>query len=312
MKLSVVTAIKDGFEDFAATIPTILGQSHADFEWLVVDDGSATPLANAFPKLSADPRVRLFRNETGQGQTQSLNNAIREARGEWIVRMDGDDLARNDRFAKTVDAMRGPTQLIFSDYTVIDDQGRPWAEIRLRHPIGQPFFDYLLQRNNPVCHPTVSFRRRRADGSIRLYREDLVNAQDYALWKEIYSEGGAAAFALIPEPLVEYRITQNSLSGARAREQREELKAIRENKSLEGVARAQPLLGNSQRDAMQAYRLLYYRFVGHSAPATLREDLALLKSVSALLGLLPKAAFYLLARPCRKSLLRRSFSGIYK
>jgi glycosyltransferase involved in cell wall biosynthesis len=313
MKLSIVTALKDGFADFARTIPTILAQEGADFEWLIIDDGSRRPVSEQFSKLAADERVRIFRNESGQGQTRSLNLGIREATGKWIVRMDGDDLARLDRLALTRAAiLNNPeVQLIFSDYSVIDDDDRKWATVKLR-PLGPRFFDYLLHQNNPICHPTVTFRRERADGSLRLYREDLVNAQDYALWKKVHAEAGVSAFEHIQSPLVSYRIARESLSGARAREQREELLAIREGRSLEGAKRTQPLLGEAQKQAMQAYRLLFYRFSGHASRATLTEEFDLLQAVVPLPAKLPKAFFYWAARPLRSLLLKWLLGGIFR
>jgi glycosyltransferase involved in cell wall biosynthesis len=104
MKLSFLTAIKDGFDDFRLTIPTVLTQSVRDFEWILVDDASAVPLAEAFPELARDSRIKIFRNEVGNGQTKSLNLGIQNASGDWIVRMDGDDLCAPDRLARIIEA----------------------------------------------------------------------------------------------------------------------------------------------------------------------------------------------------------------
>ena len=100
MKFSVVTALRDGFSEFRETFHTILGQTWREFEWILVDDGSRVPLAQAFPELASDPRVRILREDTSRGQTAGLNRAIREAKGDWIVRMDGDDLCLPDRLER--------------------------------------------------------------------------------------------------------------------------------------------------------------------------------------------------------------------
>lgn len=314
MTFTFLTAIKDGFADFALTWPTVLGQTHSAFEWIIVDDASASPVREAFPELARDPRVRILRNEQGCGQTASLNRGIREAKGDWIVRMDGDDLCAPDRLARIAEAAAANSgaALVFSDYKIIDGEGREWAEVRMRRPLPSSFFSYLDHQNNPICHPTVAFRRLKADGSGRLFREDLVNAQDYALWKELLHESGPASFAHLPRAVISYRIVRDSLSGARAREQEVEKRAIRSGQVLGQGAQARPLLGERQKDAMQSYRLLYYRFAGEAAPATVGEDLALLKATLAMPALVPRALFYLALRPLRKLLLRRMFAGIYE
>ena len=313
VSFTFLTAIKDGYSDFRKTVPTVLSQSDPDFEWIIVDDGSREPVANAFPELERDPRVKIMRNEQGKGQTVSLNAGIREARGTWIVRMDGDDLCSPERLAiiRRAVASAGSAQLLFSDYKVIDGSDREWAEVRMKAPLPPEFFLYLERQNNPICHPTVAFRRQAPDGRIRLFREDLVNAQDYALWKEILAEGGAAAFLHLPFPSISYRVVRDSLSGARAREQEVEKNAIRQGQTLQKGEQSRPALSDQQKNAMQAFRLLYYRFVGHAAKAPLSSDLALLRETLSLPGYFPKAMFFLIFRPLRKLLLRRLFAGIY-
>ncbi|MGZ3686003.1 MAG: glycosyltransferase, partial [Bdellovibrionota bacterium] len=233
LMFSFVTAIKDGFGDLRLTIPTVLGQTLPNFEWIIVDDASASPLAGEFPALAADPRVKILRNEQGLGQTASLNRGIDEAKGEWIVRMDGDDLCAPDRLARVEEELKAhpSTELLFSDYAVIDAANRAWAQMRMRHPLSPAFFSYLESQNNPICHPTTVFRRRKPGGAIRHFRTDLVNAQDYALWREILAESGPGSFLHLAHPSVSYRIVRDSLSGARAPEQAVEKNAIRSNQT---------------------------------------------------------------------------------
>lgn len=311
MRFTIVTAVRDGFREFRETYPTVLAQTVRDFEWLIVDDGSREPLPRAFPDLPHDPRVKIVRFDQSQGQTAGLNLAIREARGEWIVRMDGDDLCLPDRLARLEAAITPQAELIFSDYEVIDENGRSWSEIRYREPLPAGFFAYLETKNNPICHPTVAFRRESA-GKIRLYREDLKNAQDYALWKEILEKHGAAAFSHSPHVTLRYRIVRESLSGAFAPEQRIELAAI-QGKGAANTADRQALrLNDPQKNAMQAFRVLYYRFMGHAKPATLGETLTLLRDTTALPGQVPKALFFALFRPFRRALLPFMFGGMYR
>lgn len=314
LSFTIVTAVKNGFDDFKKTIPTVLNQTDRDFEWIIVDDESIEPIETSFPELSGDSRVRIFRNSPGKGQTASLNLGIQEGKNDWIVRMDADDLCELDRLAlirKTL-STQSTVALVFSDYSVIDESGYKWATVKMRSPVSQAFFSYLNERNNPICHPTVAFRRKKMNGSIRTYREDLVNAQDYALWREIFAECGGESFVHLPCATIAYRIARNSLSGARAKEQEIERLAIREGRKLKPGDQSRPVLGNNQKNSMQAYRLLYYRFIGQAEPKKLVEDLALLHAARHLPLQFLKAFFYMGFRPLRKPLLKMLFGGIYE
>ncbi len=315
MNFTFLTAIKDGFPDFAKTFPTVLSQTHPDFEWIIVDDKSRMPVEEAFPALARDSRVKIFRNEIAKGQTASLNDGIQKAHGTWIVRMDADDLCAPDRLERVgIAAESAPqAQLIFSDYLVIDAEDRAWANISYHHPLGKNFFQYLEKTNNPICHPTVAFRKLKSNGAIRLYREDIRNIQDYALWKEILNEEGMESFWHIPFSTVSYRVVRGSLSGAGAPEQKVELAAIRAGKILaREEALAYPVLGEAERNAMQFYRILYYRFIGHARPAPFGEELSLLWATAQLPARFPRALFYYVLRPFRKLLLTFLFGGIYE
>lgn len=311
MKFTVLTAIRNGFADFRKAAPTVLAQTYADFEWIIVDDASDEPLSTAFPELARDPRVKIHRLDGGAGQTRALNYGIREARGDWIVRMDGDDLCAPDRLARIREALeqRPEAQLLFSDYFVIDETDRVWAEVRMQNPLPGGFFSYLDKRNNPLCHPTVAFRRSGTDGKPRQFREDLVNAQDYALWKEILHQSGESAFVHLPFPSVSYRIVRDSLSGARAREQEVEKRAIRDGQTLRHGEQERPLLSTREKDAMQSYRILYYRFVGRARPARISEELSLLQRTFGFA--FARALCYWALRPLRRALLSVLFAGIY-
>ena len=305
---SIVTACKitdeSGFEFFGATLKGVLAQSFSDWEWIIVDDASARSIAEAFDLK--DPRIRVIQNDQGRGQTWSLNLGIREARSDWIVRVDGDDLLSPRRLEATRDALEG-AKLVFSDYRVIDEDGTWIADMILKKPLGSAFFNYLRGRNNPICHPTVAFLRRDTNGEILQYREDLKNAQDYELWKRILSQFGESAFRCVSELLVDYRLVASSLSGARAHEQKDELDAIRTGREVEPVTQSQAL-GGREREAMHAFRVLYYRFASAKQVPWSRSDLSLLRKAVAHRPVVTKAVAYFLLRglgtPSRRALFR--------
>lgn len=345
--LTVVTAIKDGLDLFRLTAPTVLGQSYCDWEWIIVDDGSTEPIEQ-YVRTFMDERavgarsiidertvgarsiqnadkIRYFRNPVSQGQTKSLNFGIRQSKGNWIVRMDGDDLAHPRRLELIAEAIEANPEaaLIFSDYDVIHDDGAEVATVRYESNLSSEFYDYLHGQNNPIAHPTVAFRKFMSNGALCLYDENLRNAQDYALWKSIHKSSGKP-FVHIAVPLVKYRLVRQSLTTAKAPEQRRELAAIRENNTARAHTGRDPAADLKGRalDGMYAFRVLFFRFIGH-VPEEREENfrgswipnltdirLAWTALQHPLTGW--KGLIYAFGRPVRVPLKRKLFRGIFK
>ena len=312
---SIVTACKNGLDYFKATAPTIIGQSFKNWEWIFVDDGSVEPVSEYLASFN-DPRIRILKNEVSIQQTKSLNRGIKESKADWIVRMDGDDLARKDRLDRLhtcITTSPSPLALIFSNYRVIDEVGTIISEVKYNSVQSKSFNAYLMNRNNPICHPTVAFRKLNRAGEINLFNESLKNAQDYELWKRIITTNNAKSFTHIPDALIDYRIVSTSLSGARIKEQVAELKEIRNSNSTDFISDI-PIktIGVKSRNGMYGYRYLYYRFIGSSKDRsyTLRDCTMLLASLQ-YLPVVPKAFLFFCLRPFRSLISKLFFGNIY-
>lgn len=315
---SIVTACKDGLRFLEETIPTILNQTFRDWEWLFVDDGSAEPVADRMRALG-DQRIRVFHNEKSMGQTASLNRAISESGADWIVRVDADDLSMPSRLEscrKAILGARTSPPVLLSGYDVIHEDGAQICTVLYREPLREGFYRYLEKRNNPIAHPGVCFRKFAPNGALYLYDENLRNAQDYELWRRIRRDHPYAAFQHIPDALLTYRLVRQSLSGARANEQAVELEAIRADNPVAAAGVQLPALGKRQQDAMYAYRVFYYRFIGSfDKKMKIRQFLALLASLSGSgknIGILLKSLAFILLWPLKAPLKKFFFSGIYK
>ena len=94
---SVVIPAYNGERYFPATLESVIKQTTHDWEIVVVDDGSSDGTPGLLAGYAAKyPQIRIFRNEQNSGIAKTLNRGIREARGEWIVRLDSDDLFTTD------------------------------------------------------------------------------------------------------------------------------------------------------------------------------------------------------------------------
>ena len=92
-------------------VNSILNQTFSDFEFIIVDDCSTDDSLEYLRKLD-DKRIVLLENETNMGLTKSLNIALENARGKYIVRMDSDDISLPNRIERQVEFMQSHQNVI--------------------------------------------------------------------------------------------------------------------------------------------------------------------------------------------------------
>ena len=85
------------------SINSILSQTYKNFEFLILDDSTNKETIDVIDKYSNDKRVRIFREFKKLGFVSSLNKGLKLSKGEYIARMDGDDVSSRDRIEKQVE-----------------------------------------------------------------------------------------------------------------------------------------------------------------------------------------------------------------
>lgn len=105
--VSVVTAVYDGAAYVRKALDSILNQTFSDFEFIVVDDGSRDRTWDLLEETRcSDARIVLFRNAKNEGLLAALNRGVAHARGEYLARMDADDISDLTRLQKQVACLR--------------------------------------------------------------------------------------------------------------------------------------------------------------------------------------------------------------
>jgi glycosyltransferase involved in cell wall biosynthesis len=196
----------NGAKYLREAVDSILGQSCADLEFIIIDDGSTDGTADVLGAYS-DPRIRVLRQEN-RGLTRSLNRGIREARGVFIARQDSDDFSLPGRLAKQAEFLSAHPEvaLVGTAMNVVAEQGELLATFR--QPCDAETIMSSLRKHNCICHGSVMFRRacfEQAGG----YREEFSATQDYDLWLR-FSE--LFHLANLDEPLYAYRFTTGSIT----------------------------------------------------------------------------------------------------
>lgn len=216
-KLSVLLAVHNGEPYLKAALDSVLAQDFRDFELVVVDDGS-TDAGPARVAALADPRVRLRVNERNLGHTPSLNIGLRMCRGEYVARMDADDLCRPGRFAKQVAFLDANPDvgILGGACRVVDGTGRRGAAVV--QPADDSSIRWLSMTKNPFHHPTVVLRRAVLLAAGAEFDERYGANQDYDLWDRLLPCTKAAN---LTDEVLDYRIHGGNISVTRMAEQQE-------------------------------------------------------------------------------------------
>jgi glycosyltransferase involved in cell wall biosynthesis len=185
--VSVITPVYNGAARLPRLAPQILGQTMADFEWIIIDDGSSDSSPALIRELArADARVRPL-SPGRVGFVPALNLAVREARAELIARQDVDDSSRPERLQLQVEFMRGhPDTGVLGGYCELINEGRKEHFIRMP-PTDHAALLRTLPVGIPFAHTLVMFRREawQAAGGYK----QVTCGEDLLLWIEMVQHG---------------------------------------------------------------------------------------------------------------------------
>jgi hypothetical protein len=195
----------------------VLTQKLRDLELIVVDDGS-TDRSAEIVRQPADPRVRLITNDRNLGLAPSLNVGLAEARGEFVARLDADDIAMPHRLARQVAFMEANPQvaLLGSWYTEMAADGTPGVQVKV--PTRHWDLRWHLCLYCPFAHSAMLWRRSAVAERVGQYDERLAYSMDLDLWLRIADR---LEVANVPESLLLLRAHEHSMTstyGERARE----------------------------------------------------------------------------------------------
>jgi glycosyltransferase involved in cell wall biosynthesis len=216
--ISVLMSVYNGERYLAAAMDSILAQTYRDFELIVIDDGSkdASP-AILQDYAKRDPRVKLTLRGN-KGLTVTLNEAFAQSTGKYLARMDCDDVALPDRFARQVELLDADPDVVCAGgfFQLIDGGGRLLTT--LRPPTDNDAIQAkLLAGHNAICHPTAMIRRRAME-TVGGYDTRFKTSQDLDLWLRL---GEVGKLANVPAPVLRFRLHESSVSETKREQQRQ-------------------------------------------------------------------------------------------
>ena len=193
-------------------VESILNQTFTDFEFLIIDDASTDATVSILKKID-DSRIQLIEKPVNTGYTNSLNYGLRIAKGQYIARMDGDDISMPERFAQQIAYLESHPDVVVcgTTYKIVGND----KQITL--PEHHEAIKIGLLWGNCILHPSVMMRKKVLDDFLISYDTSKEPAEDYDMWVRLLSMG---KLHNLQEVLMEYRVYGNQVSRKRAEEQK--------------------------------------------------------------------------------------------
>lgn len=209
-KFSVVMCVNRANPWLNQAIDSVLEQDDGDFEFLISANACSDDLWEEIEeKVRSDHRVRLFRSSIGQ-LAFNLNLLADHARGEYLVRMDADDVCEPCRVGTLRRALRQhPVDVLGSAVTLIDGEGLVVG--RMDFPLTQEDIQLAIRSRTTFCHPAVVLRRQFLL-DMRGYLGGFVS-EDTDLWLRAMRRG--ANMKNLPDALLRYRVHENQSIASR-------------------------------------------------------------------------------------------------
>ena len=202
--ISVILPVYNASEFLLEALESITNQTFTDWEMIAINDGSTDNSLEILQEYAKkEPRLRIISREN-RGLPRTLNEGIELAQGEYIARMDADDISLPDRFEKQL------TFLFKKNLDLCGTQYITFGEFErvINNPITVEGCKLGLLFNSVLAHPTVLgktkiFKRFN-------YNENFSCAQDYELWTRMVING--VKICNLNEILLKYRMTKNQIT----------------------------------------------------------------------------------------------------
>lgn len=221
MKISVVIPVRNGEKYLAQAIESVLVQTHRDLELLIIDNSSTDRSVEIMTHYARkDGRIRVL-CKPDRGVAAAANCGLEEARGEWVARLDCDDVFLAEKLEKQIAFIReNPgVRIVGTLGYFINVTNRVIGLVSNDGPFTKAEFEEMAVRGEPVffIHSSTLVHRETAL-EIGGYREQFAQAEDVDFWNRMAEKGHL--LLKMAEPLTLYRIHRQSLTMARNAEQR--------------------------------------------------------------------------------------------
>ncbi|MBN1469632.1 MAG: glycosyltransferase [Fusobacteriaceae bacterium] len=206
-KITVLIPVYNGEKYLKEAITSILYQTYEDFDLLVINDGSTDKSENVILSFT-DERIKYIKNEKNIGLIKTLNKGLDLISGEYVVRMDQDDISLPNRLEKQIKFMDENKEIVVSgtNIRIFGDNIKTFVN---KLPMNPSEIKVMLLFENCIMHPTVIMRKEVLDIEKYRYNIEHIAAEDFGLWQLISQK---YSLSNIDEVLLEYRVSESSMT----------------------------------------------------------------------------------------------------
>jgi glycosyltransferase involved in cell wall biosynthesis len=191
------------------SIASILNQTYTDFEFVIINDGS-TDRSEEIIRSYSDSRIKYISNNQNIGLIETLNKGLSLIHSKYIVRMDSDDIAKQDRIERQLDYMEMNDQVAVCGSSIIKFRHDHKAATRVTQVITDPkVLAFCSIFYTCLYHPTVIIRNEIIKINNIIYNDKYLHAEDKAFWLDMKGYG---LLGNIEEPLLYYRLHDKQVS----------------------------------------------------------------------------------------------------
>ena len=225
--ISVVIPVYNAERYILKALRSVCEQTYQNLEIIVLDDGS-TDNSKKIIETIEDKRIKLVSRDN-RGLIATLNEGISLSSGDYIARMDADDICLANRFAKQLEYLQSQTKVgvVFTGIEYINANGDAIRKKTSNETRKIESVEFLF--GCPVCHPTAMFNMNVLAKCDIQYDPDFDKTEDYELWTRLLN---ITQIGILSEVLFQYRIHSESITSKSSTEQRNTaVRAIMKNLS---------------------------------------------------------------------------------
>jgi teichuronic acid biosynthesis glycosyltransferase TuaG len=220
MPISIITPCYNLEKHIEATYRSLQVQTHTEWEWIIIDDASTDSTRYIIRKFD-DARIRLIESEHVGNLAILRNRAAREAHGEYLAFLDGDDIMEPHKLELQLDQFKRDARIhwnhtnvrILQDETgVLTPNNKPPHAAEFLE--AEEGFAQLALRNYVTISSVMI--RYAAFTDVKGFREQMNRCEDIDLWLRLTASGYAMGY--LPEPLLQYRVRKSGLFSSKTLE----------------------------------------------------------------------------------------------
>lgn len=184
-RVSVLMPAYNSEKYVGAAIESILNQTFTDFEFIIINDGSTDNTAKIVRDYAKrDQRIKFTDNKKNRGLIAVLNQGLDLCSGEYIARMDSDDISRPERFKLQVEYMDAHPDVAVVGAWIKRFGPSIKSDDVFKYPSELKLFDLLIY-GSQMAHPTAMIRTSVLREHKIYYNPEYKYAEDYDLWMQI-------------------------------------------------------------------------------------------------------------------------------